>query len=185
MGGWVGGGWESEYGLSLASIHLLFSSYASLSRVTIPWVSAGQAKGTLEPHPHHPLFYTLPTREYFIGANNKEDIVSFAEPTLLQGMRQNINYWGEKSHFIQSGNVMRVGWGVRGMNVDVSFSWSWGKKGCPSANFNKCHWAVSFPRGLCLFSLLSILIGNWNHCWRKVESPPPLLCPWNIEPQVI
>lgn len=28
----------------------------------------------------------------------------------------------------------------------------------------------SFPRGLCLLSLPSILIRNWNHCWRQVVS---------------
>lgn len=28
----------------------------------------------------------------------------------------------------------------------------------------------SFPRGVCLLSLPSILIRNWNHCWRKVVS---------------
>lgn len=49
-------------------------------------------------------------------------MVSFAEPTEPQGTRQDINYLGEKSHFIQPGNVMGVA--VRGMNVDVSFSWS-------------------------------------------------------------
>lgn len=31
----------------------------------------------------------------------------------------------------------------------------------------------SFPRGLCLFCLPSILIGNRNCCWRKLESPSP------------
>lgn len=41
----------------------------------------------------------------------------------------------------------------------------------------------SFPRGRCLFSLPSILIGNWSCCWRKLEFPPPPLCPWNTEPQ--
>ena len=42
----------------------------------------------------------------------------------------------------------------------------------------------SFPRGPCLFSLPSILIGNWSHCWRKLEFPPPPLCPWNVECQI-
>lgn len=45
--------------------------------------------------------------EDFIRTRTKEDeIPSFSKSILLQGMRQNINYLGEESRFIQPGNMM-------------------------------------------------------------------------------
>ena len=45
--------------------------------------------------------------EDVIRTSNKEDeIPSFTQSILLQGMRQKVSYLGEESHFIQPGNIM-------------------------------------------------------------------------------
>lgn len=112
MGGLVGRhthGWVSEHGYTWLPFPCILC-FLHVSSVGRSYQRHGSGLGKQKAH-QGPITITLLLvscqPEDFIRTSNKEDeILSFTKSILLQEMRQNINYLGEESRFIQPGNMM-------------------------------------------------------------------------------